>query len=384
MKVVFATGIFPPDIGGPATYVKGMAQALLSNGTAVEVVTYGADRQPCDPFPVERVSRDRPLPLRYTAFFLRVRDSLSRDGVVYLQDPVSSGLPGILAASSKRRPSVLKVVGDLAWEIGREMHLLDDEIDVFQMKNYSALIMALKWAERFVAKRATRIITPSRYLKELVMGWDIPAEKIDVVYNSTVPAEGNALSKEEARSSLGVDGDPLLFSAGRLAPWKGFDTLIDAMPDILGRRPNARLLIAGSGPEEESLTDQIQKANLDGRVILVGPLDRRSLARHLSASDVFVLASTYEGFSHVLLEAMHAGLPVVASRVGGNPELVDEGESGLLVNPRAEDVAVAVHRLAADVELRQRLSRNAPRRASSFRWEDMVSKTRDILSSLVE
>ena len=228
---------------------------------------------------------------------------------------------------------MLKVVGDLAWEISRADGIVDDDVDDFQTKRYGTLVESMRKAQRFVARRAGAVITPSHYLKNLVIGWGVPSERVHVIENGARPKPETRLTREDARARLELDGDPILISAGRLVPWKGYEHIIDSMPAILRDHPRARLLIVGSGPCETALRERVQKLELDDAVQLLGARAPTELAMHLRASDVFVLVSTYEGFSHLLLEAMQSELPVVASRCGGNPELVGDADSGLLVSP---------------------------------------------------
>jgi len=384
MKVVFATGIFPPDIGGPATYVDGLARALSHEGTGVEVVTYGEGDENQAPFPVTRIGRSRSLPIRYTSFFLAVRRSLQRETLAYLQDPVSAGLPATLAALSKKAPTVVKIVGDLAWEIGRERGLVGEGVEDFQSRPHRGVVGRLQAAQRFVARSATRVVTPSAFLKKIVTGWGVDPERIEVIFNAVRSPESPLAKREEARRRLGLEPGPIVMTAGRMVPWKGFDTLVAAMPEVLAREPEARLLIAGSGPGEEGLRRRIEAASLERKVRLLGPLDRESLALYLRASDVFVLGSTYEGFSHVLLEAMLAELPVVASRVGGNPELIEDGEHGLLVDPEPSSIVSALLRLLEDGRLREVLAKRGRERARTFRWPDMVTRTKALLQDAAE
>jgi glycosyltransferase involved in cell wall biosynthesis len=385
MKVVFATGIFPPDIGGPATYVDGLARELVRGGTEVEVVTYGeGEESETPPFPVARIDRSRSLPIRYASFFRAVRRSLRSEALAYLQDPVSAGLPAACAALSKRAPMVVKIVGDLAWEIGRENGLVAEEIEEFQSRPHRGIVKRLQAAQRFVARSANRVVTPSAFLKKIVTGWGVDPGRIEVIFNAVRPPESPLASREQARRRLGLEPGPIVITAGRMVPWKGFETVVEAMPGVLLREPEARLLVAGSGPGEKALRRQIESAGLGRSILLLGPLGRESLALHLRASDVFVLGSTYEGFSHVLLEAMLAELPVVASRVGGNPEVIEDGEHGLLVDPEPPSIVSALVRLLQDQNLREALGRRGRERAEMFRWQDMVGRTTALLQDAAE
>ena len=189
----------------------------------------------------------------------------------------------------------------------------------FQTKSYGAFVEGMRRAQRFVARRATRIITPSRYLKELVSGWGVESERVHVIENGARPKPESRMAAEGRPAAVGARGHPILITAGRLVPWKGYEAVIESMPAILRSHPRARLLIVGSGPHESALREQIEKLELGSAVRLLGARTPSELAMHLRASDVFVLASTYEGFSHLLLEAMQSELAIVASRAGGNP-----------------------------------------------------------------
>lgn len=385
MKITIATGIFPPDIGGPATYVNGLAPELMDRGWEVEVVTYGDDGPEPSAFPVRRVSRKPSLPARYASYFRATRAALRGDAnLAYVQDPVSAGLPATLAAMSLSKPTVVKIVGDLAWEISRDQSIVNDEVDEFQTKRYGALVETMRRAQRFVVRRASRVITPSHYLKDLVCGWGARAEDVHVIENGIRAKAETRKTRDEARHNLGLEGGPILITAGRLVPWKGFETVIESMPAILREHPGARLLIVGSGPREASLRALIATLELGDAVELLGSRPSPELAMHLKASDIFVLASTYEGFSHLLLEAMQSELPIVASRAGGNPEIVTDGENGLLVEPVPHDVETALLRLLADPALRQRLAQSGKARARDFTWESMVSRTASLLQEVVE
>ncbi len=132
--------------------------------------------------------------------------------------------------------------------------------------------------------------------------------------------------------------------AGRLAAEKGVSVLLEAMKDVLARVPKARLVVAGDGPERPALERQARDLGIDNRVAFLGM--RADLPRVLAALDVFVLPSLYEGFGLVVLEAMAVGVPVIATRVGGVPEVIEDGVTGLLVPAGdAKKLAEAVFRL---------------------------------------
>lgn len=359
--IVFATGIYPPDIGGPATYTKRMEAALRARGWRVSVVSYGKD-----------VSRRWPLPVRYFLYGCAVFRRAWRSDVIFAQDSVSAGFPAYCANLLLRRPLVLKVVGDYAWEQAQVRGLTQDLLDEFLMRRHRRVIGWFEKIERRVARASDVIVTPSRYLKTVVERWGVPSEKITVI--------PNAVETLVIPAHAGTRSHPTIISVGRLTPWKGFDALIDVMRDL---PTDARLIIIGDGPEKNKLADLIVRLGLGNRVEMTGSLPRAEVLRRMAEADVFVLNSGYEGFSHVLVEAMAAGVPVVASDRGGNPEIVRDGENGLLVpyNDRAA-LRVAVGRILADGQLAARLVESGKRTTSQFTEERMIQETMNTLASL--
>lgn len=387
MKIVFATGVYPPDLGGPATYVSHLALTLHRRGDTVKVVTYGSPpAAPTSPFPVHYVPRGVPLPLRYLRYLATLRRVGRGADLLYLQDPLSCGLPGLLAARSLHCPVLVKVVGDLAWEIATEMGRVKDTIDEFQNRKYDLLVETMRRVEHTVARRADRLLVPSKYLKRLVLQWGLNDKHIEVIENALPhTARGASVSRTKARKDLGLDCNPLLITAGRLVPWKGFDLLIRLMPEIRLRLPQARLLIVGTGPCEARLKDLAREIGAAGIVTFTGSLDASMMDLHLRASDVLLLASTYEGFSHLLLEAMRAEVPILATDIGGNRELMEDGRCGRLV-PSGEPgkFLEALVEMCASSSLRARYAEAGVQRFRMLSWDRLVEATTAVLEAIIE
>jgi glycosyltransferase involved in cell wall biosynthesis len=164
----------------------------------------------------------------------------------------------------------------------------------------------------------------------------------------------------------------------RLMPQKGHAYLLQAMAQVSAQVPGARLLLAGEGPLRGELEAQAERLGLNGRASFLGLVPRAQLPDLLARTDVVVLASHWEGLPVALIEAMSAGKPIVASRVGGNPELVADGDNGLIVPPAdADQLAEALIRLARDAGLRERMGRASRQRFESgeFSPAAVVDKT---------
>lgn len=285
MKLVIATPLYPPEIGGPATYTKLLEGGFPSKGIEVELVKFSEVRH-------------LPKIVRHYVYYHRVLKAARNADIVLALDPVSVGLPAMKAAQKAGKPFVVKIVGDYAWEQGQQRFGITASLDEFvKEKRVPFPVRMLRRVQTQVAQSAVRVIVPSEYLKGIVTEWGISEEKIYMIYNGIeLPVHIPTHQKN--------DGEFLIVSAGRRVPWKGFE----AIERIAKRHANWRVSIASGLPRAEALG-------------------------WIKAADVFVLNSLYEGLSHVLIEAMTLGTPVIATNAGGNPTLVRDGETGLLIPP---------------------------------------------------
>lgn len=234
---------------------------------------------------------------------------------------------------------------------------------------------------------ANRIIAVSNAVRQHLVAQGLPAERIMVVHNGV---DLRALSRpdqsEQVRRECRLPpGAPVLITVGRLAPTKGHRDLLEAL-ELLARgglRPNLRLLVVGTGSLLPLLQREAEQRGLRDRVIFCG--FQRDVLPYLQAADVFVLPSIQEGLSLSALEAMALGKPVVACRVGGTPEVVVDGETGVLVSPgNPRELAAALERLLAEREQARAMGAAGRRRVQqAFDLEQMVARIETIYRELV-
>ena len=358
-RILITTGIFPPDIGGPATYGAIIEQALKNKGFEVRVLVYS------------RTGKVLPKGLRHFWYFLKLMPAVKKADAILALNAVSAGWPALFWAKMFKKKFVVRIVGDYAWEMAAAKGKTSLLIDDFQKNSKRGFLHSVQVK---TCKQADTIIVPSKYLAGIVKGWGAPESKIKVVYNG-VDFKPSDLSKEEARSKIGIHGN-IILSIGRLVPWKGFRMLIKIIPKLLELSQFARLVIAGDGPDKKALESMIKNMGLEKKVFLVGKKSKNELAIYLTASDMFVLNSGYEGFSHLVLEAMTAGVPVIASAVGGNKEVVQQGENGFLVKYNDEfNIIEAVKALWSDKELAASFAEKGRETVQKFSSEKMVEET---------
>jgi glycosyltransferase involved in cell wall biosynthesis len=374
-RILITTGIFPPDIGGPATYAKTISEALIAENFAVHVLTFGKKAKGEDY--VTWISRSWPKGIRHFIYFIKLLFIARKFDLIFSLNAVSVGWPAILVARMMRKKFIVKIVGDYAWEIASGSYKTNLTIDDFQNAKKFGNISTLDRVQRYVAKRADLIIVPSNYIAELVKNWDVDKKKIKLIYNGVdfIPSE---INKEDARKKIGIHGN-IILSIGRLVPWKGFRMLIKIMPKVLELNQFLRLVIIGSGPEKENLEKMVKNMGLSNKVHLVGSKSHDELADYLAASDVFVLASSYEGFSHQILEAMVAGIPIVTTAIGGNREIIVQGVNGFMVRYNDEfNLFEAIKTLYQDEKLRGSFIKEGKKSVDKFSVERMVDETVEI------
>jgi glycosyltransferase involved in cell wall biosynthesis len=218
-----------------------------------------------------------------------------------------------------------------------------------------------------VVSRTARMVAVSEDVKRfLVESAGVPAARVRVVHNGIDTASPVAdATRARLLAELGIQpGQGIVTVVGSLYDVKGHRHLLDAVPEIVKACPTAVFLLAGRGDREAALREQARSLGIDGHVRFLGL--RRDVPALLAIADLFVLPSLSEGLSIALLEAMAAGRAVVTTRVGGNPELVVDGETGVLVPPAdAPALASAVSRLLADRAEAGRLGDNGRRHAGS-------------------
>lgn len=386
-RLLIAAEIFPPSIGGPATYAATLARELPKRGWKVAVIFYGdtvAGEYAATIYPVAR--RGGSI-LRYWRYF-RTLWRLAKDfPTVYAQGPVSSGLPALLVAKLRRKKLVVKVTGDYAWEQAFRAGATQQFIEEFQQQRATGKYTVLRMVERLVCRRADLVIAPSQFLQKIVTGWGVSAEKIAVILNAvSFPVKTG--ERLQLRERFGLKSDELVVvSVGRAVPWKGFGVLGRAVAELQATGRNLRLVCIGVTDIELRAMMEQAGAQLfavgDQRISGIGVIDQDQLLDWLRAADCFVLNSAYEGYSHIILEAMYAGVPVITTDVGGNRELVIHKQTGLLVPyNNIEKLKAAIIELADNPDLAQRLGVELAQKIQPSTFYLMLESTEGFFENL--
>lgn len=371
MRVLLAAGLYPPDIGGPARYAEMIATRLPGAGIEVVVVPYRDVRT------VPKVFRH----LAYTRHLWRASRGVS---VVYALDPISVGVPAAIVSFLRGLPLVVRLGGDYAWEQGVQRFGVTKTLDAYTKHRHAVRlpVRILAGIQEQVVRRANAVVVPSEYLKGIVTTWGVEPLRLHVIYSAHT-VEPLKDSRSDLRAQLGF-ADQTIVSISRLTPWKGMSTLLDMMVERKARGDATKLVIGGDGPERAPLEAKIKTLGLESSVRMVGALSFTDVFRYVTAADVFVLNTAYEGLSHHLIEALALGTPVVTTPVGGNPELITDGVEGLLVG--VDDVVAldtAIERILTDSALRDRLVTAGKAKAAQFAAADAIPPIKQLLEAVV-
>jgi glycosyltransferase involved in cell wall biosynthesis len=258
-------------------------------------------------------------------------------------------LIGLARLMRRQRVHILHthLFGSNTW--GRILGRLAGVPVIIAHEHWSSKSQREVWVDRLLYRLSDRILVPSEASKRMVMEMEgIPGRHLHVIYNGIDRAQFAPCSdRTETRNELGIpNGTQVIGTVGRLSAEKGgVDLLIRAVSRLRSEHPQVRLVIVGDGPLREGLEEVAARLGED--VIFTGT--RTDVARLLNAMDLFVLPSLHEAFPIAILEAMAVRLPVVATRVGGVPEVIRDGTTGLLVPPNDEQALhQALRRLLAE------------------------------------
>ena len=373
MKVLIVSGIWPPDVGGPASHAPEVADWLAARAHEVEVVTT-ADRPP-EPraYPVRAVPRSYRVGVRHYRVAALVHRRARENDVVYTTGMFGRSALGSLVAGT---PYVVKLTADPAFERARRRGEVGGTVDEFQRSGGGLRGAAYRFARDVELRHAFHVFCPSAWLRDLALTWGLDPARVSVLPNPA-PALPELPPREELKRAFGINGATLAF-AGRLTVQKSLELAIEAV----ARNDAVSLVIAGEGGERPALERRAAELGVAGRVRFIGPQPRERVVELFRAADASIISSSWENFPHAVVEALAAGTPVLATATGGVAEVVEDGVNGLLVPPGdADALAAAVRRFFADAELRARLREQAAPSVASYAPERVFERLEQVLAA---
>lgn len=391
MHVLMLSWEYPPNmVGGLGKHVAEILPALARAGVQIDLVTPrragGETVERFDGWTVHRIATSLRPALDFGLQVDRTNVALERAcrEIIELGDPFDlihnhDWLTSVAAASLKHRYRMPLVATIHATERGRGRGQLS-----------SGASQRIDRAEWQLTYEAWRVICCTQYMSEQVHSFfEVPRDKIDVIPNGVDPSRFDALDGVDLtsfRSRYATPEERIVLYVGRIVREKGVEVLTRSVPPVLRKVPEARFVIAGKGPELEGTRELVSELDMEDKVLLPGFISDEDRDRLYKVADCAVFPSLYEPFGIVALEAMAARTPVVVSEVGGLPEVVRHGETGITVYPNNVGSCAwgIVHTLQNPAWARQRVENAYGEVLTVFNWDTIAQRTAEVYSRVAE
>ena len=317
MRVLVTVGIFPPDIGGPATFVPNIADYFQNDlNYEIEILTL-SDRKNLDlkdNFSVKRIDRNLPIIYRWLKTIFTIYKLGKNKDLIFVN---GLGTETTIANIFLKKKIIRKIVGDPVWERAYNKGKISENFDEFQARNYGLSISLQKKVRNFSIKNTDLVITPSQHLKNFILNLGFK-NKIETIHNGITIPEESAKKFTNDQTNITI--------VSRLVTHKNIEKIVAAISDL--NNPLIKLNIIGDGPELNQLQSIALRSDHKENIIFHGKLHRDDINNIFLNSDIYIQASNYEGLPHSLLEAMSYGIPILCTPVGECKELLGNEDRG--------------------------------------------------------
>ena len=319
MNILITAGIFPPDIGGPASFVPKISNFLIENGHNVKIICLAEveNNHTEDNLDVIRIKRSNSLPIRWVKTIYQIVKNGKKSDLIFVN---GLGIETTIANLLLKKQLIRKIVGDPVWERAYNQRKTTESFDEFQNNKHSFLIEVQKLLRNWSINSAEIVITPSDHLKSFVSG---------LGFSNKILKINNGVDITDIKKTNIHKADVNLLIISRLVVQKNINIVIEAI-ELLDNK-NLKLSIIGEGGEFSKLESLIHDLNLQNRVQLLGKIDSNKISQFLLTADIFIQASDYEGLPHSVLEAINYEVPILSTEVGGCKDLLNDGERGFII-----------------------------------------------------
>ena len=352
MNILITVGIFPPDIGGPASFVPKISDFLIENGHNVKIICLSevGNIHTEDNLDVIRIKRSNNLPIRWIKTIYQIVKNGIRSDLIFVN---GLGVESAIANLILQKQLIRKIVGDPVWERAYNKKRITESFDDFQNNKHSFLIEVQKLLRNWSINSAEIVITPSDNLKSFVSG---------IGYSQKILKINNGVNITDINRANESKADINLIIISRLVVQKNINIVIEAMK-LLDNK-NLKLSIIGEGGEFSKLESAIHDLNLQNQVQLLGKVDNNKISQFLLTADIFIQASDYEGLPHSVLEAINYEVPILSTETGGCKDLLNDGERGFII-PMPPDKKVIAENISFIIENKAEATKRADE-AKSF------------------
>ena len=346
MNILITVGIFPPDIGGPASFVPKISDFLIENGHNVKIICLSevGNINTEDNFDVIRIKRSNNLPIRWIKTIYQIVKNGRRSDLIFVN---GLGVESAIANLILQKQLIRKIVGDPVWERAYNKKRITESFDDFQNNKHSFLIEVQKLLRNWSINSAEIVITPSDHLKSFVSG---------IGYSKKILKINNGVNITDINRANESKADINLIIISRLVVQKNINIVIEAMK-LLDNK-NLKLSIIGEGGEFSKIESAIHDLNLENQVQLLGKIDNNKISQFLLTADIFIQASDYEGLPHSVLEAINYEVPILSTETGGCKDLLNDGERGFII-PMPPDKKVIAENISFIIENKAEATKRA-------------------------
>lgn len=363
--------------------IEQLARDLVCRGLEIKVLAFGQPDHQARPYQVVKAKNK-------WSFGWELFKLGKEADIIYTFDLYTAGfLSWLIGKKMLGKKLVVRFAGDSAWEAAYNKGQITDDIVTFQDKKYGWRISWLKLVRKLILVGADRIVAVSQFMKDLATKIGVAAGKILVIYNSVDFIEvKNLVERTRAlRDYWKVSNFKVLVTGGRLVPWKGIDGLTEVVSELKENvdLPPLKLLVVGEGSDRDRLEKIVEEKKLKSEVIFTGRVPFDEVLYYYNLADIFILNSKYEGMSHMLLEALNFGRPVIASNCGGNSEVIEDEKNGLLVEyNNVEQLRSAIKRMLIEPYWHTSEYQNICRESlKKFNWQNVVDQTMQVFEELI-
>lgn len=381
MRILMLSWEYPPrSIGGLAQHVYDLTAAQSKLGADLHLITVGDKNAPeyeviggikvyrIITYPVSSLDFTQWVPQMNIALMEKAIAVLNQIGNFHLIHN-HDWLTAYAAVALKNAYKIPMVSTIHATEFGRNLGL------------HNELQRHISGVERWLSFESLKVICCSHHMNnEIKHVFQVPEDKLRIIYNGVNASNFVSHDKAYKREIFADPGEKIIFTVGRLVREKGFQVLLEAVPIILKYLPNTKFVIAGKGPYEKELKEQVSRMGIEDHVYFAGYIDdglRNALYKWAS---VAVIPSLYEPFGIVALEAMAAQTPLVVSDTGGLSEIVNHGVDGLKAKPGdSNSLSGMIFQLLKNPGLADQMQKQAYLKVKrEYSWQEIAKETREV------
>jgi 1,2-diacylglycerol 3-alpha-glucosyltransferase len=380
MHIANFTNTYLPVISGVVRSVRSFRDELTRKGHNVFIFAPESDYTDKEPFIFRYPSLSLPLgvdiptAIPISPFVDRVLPAIKLD-VIHTHHPFLLGQ----TAASKAQELNLPLVFTFHTQYREYTHYIPFSMDTVQNFLKSAVD---RWLQDFM-RRCQHIIIPSESMREILINQYGLKNNFTVIPTGIELGAYQTANGEKIRKKRNWEKDIVMISVGRLAPEKNWGLLLQATALVLKDYPRFRFVLVGDGPERKGLEDLAKELGIRKSVTFIGSLSFSEIPSHMKAANLFGFASVTETQGLATLEAMAAGLPVVAVEASGTRDILKHGQQGYLVENDPEALAVGIRKLLANPDRMQRFAEAAYKRAQSFNIERLTEKLLDVYEQAI-